>query len=383
MNIPIDRLTAADYPEAIALLDLAFSVSSGPHDFQALLPGIYQPTDRHMRCNYAIRIDGAIRAMVGVFPIAWRPGGLDLPIAGIGGVCCHPDFREQKLVTRLLARAVDDMSTGGTPLSFLGGQRQRYGYCGYEVAGNLRSYSLTSANLRHTFTDTPAVTLRPLADCPQALPAMQRWYTTLPLACDRDAVDFPALIRNWLARVSVGFVGDRPVGYLIATGNGALVTELAGESDAILVDMLRVHMAARDNATVTVRHSGISLSLERRLDQFAESVACGSSGNWRIMDWPRVLSTLFAARALRGPLVAGAVRVAIDGGPVLALQVTDGTATVTVSADAADLTVDPFTATRLFFGPLRPSDVIALPAAAAILDAWCPLPLAISRADTC
>jgi len=41
----------------------------------------------------------------------------------------------------------------------------------------------------------------------------------------------------------------------------------------------------------------------------------------------------------------------------------------------ATIESDALLAHRLLFGPLRPSQIIELPAAAAALDAWCPLPL--------
>jgi hypothetical protein len=45
------------------------------------------------------------------------------------------------------------------------------------------------------------------------------------------------------------------------------------------------------------------------------------------------------------------------------------------------MTVDPFVAMRVLFGPMPPSFVTALPRQASLLDQWCPLPLGISVVD--
>ncbi len=47
----------------------------------------------------------------------------------------------------------------------------------------------------------------------------------------------------------------------------------------------------------------------------------------------------------------------------------------------AELRCEPTTAMRLLFGPLAPSQVLPLPSKAAVLDAWCPLPLTWTNQD--
>ena len=69
MSERIVQLTAADFEEAMDLLNYTFSYSHGPHDFPSLLPKLYRPTDEHMGCNYAIRRDGRLVAAVGVFSL--------------------------------------------------------------------------------------------------------------------------------------------------------------------------------------------------------------------------------------------------------------------------------------------------------------------------
>ena len=71
MRERIVQLTATDFQEAVDLINYAFSYSHGPHDVLSLLPKVYQPTDQHMGCNHAIRRDGRLVAIAGVFPLTW------------------------------------------------------------------------------------------------------------------------------------------------------------------------------------------------------------------------------------------------------------------------------------------------------------------------
>ena len=106
MNERIVQLTAADYGEAMDLLNYAFSFSHGPHDFPSLLPKIYRPTEELMSCNYAIRRDGRLVAAVGIFPLTWHVGGAELRVACIGGVSTHPQYRGRGLMRALMRHCV-------------------------------------------------------------------------------------------------------------------------------------------------------------------------------------------------------------------------------------------------------------------------------------
>lgn len=117
----ITRLQAADFDEAMDFLNLVFSMAYRPHDFARMLPILYRPTEAQMACNRALRIQGRIRAVVGVFPMVWAVGDARLNVAGIGGVAVHPADRGQGYMRDLMARCMADIRKGGFALSYLGG----------------------------------------------------------------------------------------------------------------------------------------------------------------------------------------------------------------------------------------------------------------------
>ena len=148
MSTAISRLHAEDFEEALDVLNLAFG-KAPPRDFEAILPALYRRGEEEMSWNFALRENGRIRAIVGLFPLAYRWGGATLRVAGIGGVSCHPHARGRGYMQQLMAHCVQAAPEEGFHLSWLGGQRQRYGYSGYEKCGVYYRLTLSQTNVRH------------------------------------------------------------------------------------------------------------------------------------------------------------------------------------------------------------------------------------------
>ena len=161
MSDRIAPLSAVDFDEAMAVMNLAFG-KSPPADFASILPKLYRPDDSLMACLWALRRDGRIRAVVGIHPLTWKVGAATLPVAGIGGVSTHPDCRGQGMMQRLMTHCVGVMKEEGYPLSVLGGQRQRYGYFGYERCGVEVELRLNKSNIRHCFGTPSKIRFEPL-----------------------------------------------------------------------------------------------------------------------------------------------------------------------------------------------------------------------------
>ncbi len=154
MSKEVVQLTATDFDEGMAFLNAVFG-EERPHDFHAMLPSIYQPTEELMACNHAVRVNGEIRAIVGLFPMYWQVGETVLKVGGIGGVSTHSAHRDKGYMTLLMNHCVQHMKAQGFHLSYLSGQRQRYGYSGYETCGQRFLVSVEKQNIRHVF-DTPS-----------------------------------------------------------------------------------------------------------------------------------------------------------------------------------------------------------------------------------
>ena len=377
----IERLKGAHFDEGMAFLNEVFG-EHAPHDFATLLPSIYRPTDEHMECNYAIRENGQIRAVVGLFPMTVRIGDSDLRVAGIGGVSTHRSVRGKGYMQTLMRHCVGLMQEQGFHLSYLGGQRQRYGYFGYEKCGAQPSITVSPTNLRHVYEDEPALRFETLTPRDDAwLDQARSWHDQRPIYRLRPAEDFYQFLLSWNCRPHVALDGDGVMrGYLVASKNGDSVPELLAADSATAVDVARAWVAQRGDQ-VTFNPAPTDCELVRRLAAIGEGVGLGTSGNWQVFAWEEVIRALLELKCQQTFLPDGRARFAIQDYGVLEVGVDAHQVEVTRTAGQTATAWDAATAMRLLFGPLAPAQVLALPPEAAALSAWCPLPLAWPRQD--
>ena len=363
-------------------LNLVFGTHR-PHDFENLLPAIYRPTEPLMACNYAVREHGKIRGIVGLFPMHWKVGDTTFKVGGIGGVSTHPKSRGAGYMKALMNRCVAVMREEGYHLSYLGGQRQRYQYFGYERCGQVCSFSLNKNNLRHRFADDPTIGFEPLEKADgERLTRARQLHDAQHAHCLRAPDDFYHHLRNWYSQPHAALDSSgRMVGYLVANEKGDSVSELAAESEATALRMLRAWVAERSGWEVSIGLPSWRAGLANMLGACCENYSVRPGGNWQIFDWAGVVGALLQARRLGGPLSPGAVVIDIEGYGGLALRVAEDSTACSSTSAPADLRCDPFTAMRLLFGPLPASQMLALPASAAVLEQWCPLPLSWPHQD--
>ena len=353
-----------------------------PHNFETLLPVLYHPGAEAMSWNWALREEGSIRAIVGVFPLTWKLGDATLRIAGVGGVSCHPRYRKRGFMGQLMRHCVEAMREEGYPLSWLGGQRQRYGYYGYEKCGINYQLSLAPINVRHVFGDGDlGIEFRPRESQDRThLQGVIGLHDAQPIRGVRPRERFYNMLLSWYHKPHIAISPDsRMIGYVVANGNGDRITEiLAVNEGEPELQIAAAWVQQHGEATFDLAPSNRLLP---KLAAVCGGMSVHSSGNWQIFDWAAALDALLKAQCTLIPLIDGAVVIEIaDYGKVL-LEVAGGSARCIRSDAAPALQTDAFTAMRLLFGPLPPATVLALPQAAAALEQWCPLPLFWGRQD--
>jgi len=376
----VTRLRAADFDEAIAFLEMVFS-DRGPRDFANMLPSIYRPTDEHMSHNYAIKEAGRIRAIVGMFPMDWHVAGRRLRVAGIGGVSTHPESRRRGYFRALMRHCVDRAREEGCHVSWLGGQRQRYRYFGYEKCGFGYRFTFDRPSLRHTFSGEPIVRFEPLEGDERVRRAKELHDRQL-VHGERSLDDFPRHLRSWhnAPYAAIG-EGGRLVGYLVARNKGDYVTELVAESDDVGLEMVHGWGKHIEEGEMSMEAPSWNPRFCRLLARHCAQLSVVSTGNWNIIDWVAATHALMKVRQSMGHLEDGVATVEVEGHGAIRLQVTGGEATCVAAQDRSDVVCDGPTAMRLLFGPLPPGAVLDLPREAGVLESWCPLPLTWSKQD--
>lgn len=371
VSVRIVQLTAADFGEAIDLLNYAFSFSHGPHDFPSLLPKIYRPTEELMRCNHAIRRDGRLVAAVGVFPLTWHVGGAALRVACIGGVSTHPRYRGRGLMRALMRHCVEEIRAAGYPLSWLSGRRPRYRHFGYEQCGTDLRFTLEREALQAAGIDGTGIGFRPLTEDDPLLTDAHRLHAGQSMRCERPAAEFVAICSSWNNRPYAAVVGGELTGYLIAGGDGSQVTELLAADVPAAMRVAAAWCVHRDLTSVTVCVSPAQTALVRSLDAIAEATAVRFADCWQVFDWPTVLTALLRECVRAGGAEPGSLVLQIGEANRLRLSVDGSSAAAMPTDDPAGFTMDEIAAMRALFGPLRPP----LPVS------WFPLPAHLQHAD--
>jgi predicted N-acetyltransferase YhbS len=384
------RLSTADYDEAIDFLNLVFSQAHEPHDFPRLLPKIYQPDDRLMRCNLAVRLNGRIRAVVGVFPMDIQIGSQRLHANGIGGVATHSNDRGSGLMRLLMETAVASMPAEGMVLSALGGNRQRYGHFGYEKAGTQFNYTLTRTNARHFLGSQtePSYRLLPLNQAEPAadlLHKMQSWHDAQPIHICRPQSEFLTILASWQAKTWVALDPDgQAAGYLVVSRDGQTVLEMLTARPDQLLPVAAAWVLQQPAETIRLIVPPWALSAIRQFGQISERWDTSFAYNLKIISWPAVLSSLLSLKARQDSLLDGHLSIRInrpESSVVVRIRV-DGDQADCVSdpeSARADLTLDAAAATRLLLGPQTPGQTLPEydqleTSCRHLLVSWFPLP---------
>ncbi|MGC9522755.1 MAG: GNAT family N-acetyltransferase [Anaerolineae bacterium] len=356
MTAEIRHVRVGEFEDFMRYVERAFGHSKT--FFERVYPHLYQPTREALEWAYVIEEDGEIVSHVGLYPIETVTVGVRLSVGGIGAVSTAPSARGRGYMTQLLEHIVEEMRRIGYPVSWLGGDRQRYNTFGWEIASPTHRLTFTPRSLGWHDVESVAVeevlpeealdTMRRL----QSLPAC---HTIRPHLEDQiQKID----LRFWVAED----------GYAILDGQGRShirILELVSASgnEAGMIRAI-LNWTFADEATWTL--SMWDRARIGRLAQYASYWGSGYSGMYRINDLTQLLISAQGylderAVALRDFAVAIGI-VEHDQTPVTTLAVTDGKVTIEPGHHAeAYVELSAVEAARLVLGGLPIRDESVLP----------------------
>ncbi|MBN1875399.1 MAG: GNAT family N-acetyltransferase [Anaerolineae bacterium] len=158
MGTKIRTVRVEEFEDFVDFIDRGFGEWKG--FFPSIHPHLYQPTPEACSWGYVIEENGKLVAHVGLYPLETVTAGVSLYIGGIGGVTTAPEARGKGYMSQLLYHVIGEMRAQNMPLSWLGGDRQRYGQFGWELAGRVYTLSFSTRALERTGNVTP-VDLKP------------------------------------------------------------------------------------------------------------------------------------------------------------------------------------------------------------------------------
>ena len=285
--------------DAEAIIDLAnlvFSHAHCPHDFPTLLPKLFSAENFVPEYHYIAVDDGRIRACIGSYPNEQVICGRRLRSRDIGTVSVHPYARREGHMRKLMAMVQDDITAEKADLSWLGGQRQRYGYWGYERVGVRTVFSVSRTNARHVLPGRePVWELRELGRDDSALLEAKALH-------DRQAAHFVRanfydVLRNW-KNIPFGFfdADGRLCGYAVTNADGTDVTELVLAEGADVHEAILALLSRSERFVISV--SPWQEDLARVLYNICEDYRIESNEQCRVNCFENVLNAAFALRSL-------------------------------------------------------------------------------------
>ena len=373
MSTHIHTVRTEDFDAFMRFMEHAYGHSR--EFFPRFYGHIYHPTPEACANCYIIKENYRIVSHVGLFPIHIASAGTQLTLGGIGGVATLPEARGKGYMTRLLKHAIDEMRVRGYPVSWLGGDRQRYNSFGWEMAG--RAYQLTFTPRSLAWDDVTAAPIeevlpedaRLVIAAHQERPTCHAHRPNLHASLNRQDLRF------WIA----------DDGYVIARGQNrdhVKVIEVASASGNE-VSLLRAVLEWNFADDVTWELSAWEHDRLARVMPYVAGWQMQEHGMYRINDLAALLSAALPSLAqravsLRDTSVTLRLR-ELDRIKETTLRVQDGVVQIRAGQHAT-LAVEfsLIDAARLIFGGPTPANADKLPPA---IRALFPIPIYVPHLD--
>ena len=371
--IPIRNARVEEFDALMRYVERAFGHSK--KFFERVYPHLYQPTAEACAWAYIVEEAGEIVAHVGLYPIEVVTAGVKLRIGGIGAVSTASSARGKGYMSALLSHVVKEMRRLDYPLSWLGGDRQRYNTFGWELAGQVYNLTFSRRSLdRKEVAPVPITEVLP----DEALATVQRWQS-LPV-CHSIRPYLAQQIhkkdaRFWLAED----------GYVIALGQNyhhirvIEVVAAAGNEAGLLRAVLDRGTAER----VTWEMSPWDTTRLGRVMPYVAWWDVSNNGFYRLNDLTAVLTVAKPALETRAAVLRNfAVAVGVrehDRLAVTTITVENGEVGITAGQHAAAYIEIPVVeAARLFLGGPPIANPTQVPAG---LRALLPIPVYVGNLE--
>lgn len=300
----IVRLTSADYEQAVDFLDLVFSQAKKPHHFEKMLPRLTMPDT--MTHHFALKRDGRIRAMLGVYPLDTTIDGERFLFSTTGNVATHWRETGKGYMSALLNHAMTELHEIGADASRLDGHRQRYNRCGFEMAGISISMSLTAHNVQ--VTAFAPLDFRPVArDDTKTLALIRSLHARSAMAVDRGGdASLYRVLTAWEAQPFAAFDEEsRFAGYLVSAQGGGSLAELKAETPELAERMLLSWIKTPPENRLSLTLPPWETETIAHLSQHCQSLSVNPASQFKIISWGPRINALGRVRSRMKPLTDG------------------------------------------------------------------------------
>lgn len=295
--------------------------------FAQLLPKLASGAveTKHYRVITEDEAGKKIAAMLVMLPLTLRILDQELNVRYIGLVSVSKAARGKGYMKLLMNRAIQEMKDEGCHMSILGGQRQRYGYFGYEPAGFEVHYTLTPTNVRHALRAVgidgkSGISLERLEQGSAAAKEAYSMYCRRAYRVYREEKNFFENLCTWKgipyeirqAGVIAGYISvdgmDKNKGELIVNE-----LDMAEHVDTLAVYKTCMEFFEKQGYRALKFSLPVFDEKNQELGKICENIEIVCNHSYLVLDYCRVLSAMLEWKSKLCALADGEMMLIIDG----------------------------------------------------------------------
>ena len=377
MEIYKGRCAKEDEKELLEMLDDVFfseDDEATKRTFLELLPKLYKDKYNPGYNNVIIKEDGEIKAAVGCYPLDVTAAQRKLRCMGIGNVAVAKDSRRKGYMVELMNLALDIMKEEDFDYSLLGGQRQRYGYFGYEPTGAVYRFTINKGNIAHIKGKdykTPFTVKELTENDAEEIDRIVELYRSQPYYMDRNRENCLDVLRSWRSIPYAAYHNGEFKGYFSVEKFGGL-QEIKAVNIEDTIDIILCAMDIIGSESVTFGAPAFDADLCDYMIRYGCGASISNVDMINIFNFGKFIEAFLAVKALRVNLPTGTFVIRINGFKRVenfAITVVGKDVVVTEVDAVPDLEIDHHRAIDLICG-IYSKERNALPVCA---QSWFPL----------
>ena len=308
-----------DNKKLIAFLDEVFFTDDDEatkRDFISILPKIYHDEYRPAYNNFVVQEDnGSFRAAIGNFNIGLDVCGEKIKACCIGNVAVGLKYRSMGYMVDLMEMSVEEMMKNGTDLAYLGGQRQRYGYFGFEASGISYNFEFNKKTAKHIYGGRKS-TLRAEkldADDLETIKKIDALYQKNTIKADRPYKDYYRIITSWRHTPYVLYDGDEFAGYFLMDYGYSWISESAVTKTEYYSELALAALEVSGKESVRFNAAPFDKEKHSYFTENSENISVGGCESLLVLNYEKVIRAYLKAKASYTSLADGELTVLIHG----------------------------------------------------------------------
>lgn len=353
MDIFKGKGVPSDRPAFIKMLDKVFFLTDTEEVFMRIHPKLYKAEYSPCEKNYIIKEDGVIKAAVGLFPLTVCAAGKTLRAGGIGNVAVTEDCRGKGYMIDCMDRAIEDMMADGTDYSILGGNRQRYGYFGFEPAGLNHRFRLNRTNIDHVLSRDAKSTFTAVKVSPsdkETLLKIKQLHETTDFYCEREDEKLFDILATWNCVTFAAFENGEFKGYFVKDADKKGIRELKPVNSEDLLNLIMLALETAQAESIELNYPPCEKEICEQLTSIAAECLITQTEMISIYNYKPFIDAFLSLKAKTAPLSDGELVMLIHGAKrdeQLKIKVENGCITVTETAEKPDVELEHREAQRL------------------------------------